>query len=287
MRLDDRWRADPLVASHGVSRKVSESVGKPISHAAATAETERRAAIRRRDVVHILTCWPTRTIGSQDAASRRFPGLSPCRCYARASHRRRSSSRRRSPAVLRPQIAAAEDLRRPGGDRDRERAAVQGAGSTQSRSDRGAGAADGDERDPAGHRRARRPTSSRCSTPSLRTRRSCASASRVVYRFDGELIAAGGACMASLPEGLEIVRHALPEASRRDRHGARDLARERRAVPDVLERSRVRARGSTRGRRDIRSVLAYPIVRDGDADRRRSSSARARPGRSPTSRSSC
>ena len=55
------------------------------------------------------------------------PGRSP---------RRRSSSR---------------DLRRPGGDRDRERAPVHGARGAEPRADRGAGAADGDRRDPARH----------------------------------------------------------------------------------------------------------------------------------------
>ena len=54
-------------------------------------------------------------------------------------------------AVLRQAHRAAADLRRPGGDRRRERAAVQGAGGAQRRADRGAGAADGDGRDPPGH----------------------------------------------------------------------------------------------------------------------------------------
>ena len=60
----------------------------------------------------------------------------------------------------------APDLRRPGRDRHRERAAVQGAGGAQSRPDRGARAADGDERDPARDQPARRRTCSRSSTRS-------------------------------------------------------------------------------------------------------------------------
>ena len=44
---------------------------------------------------------------------------------------------------------AVEGVCRPGRDRDRERAAVQGIGSTQHRPDRSTGTADGDERDPA------------------------------------------------------------------------------------------------------------------------------------------
>ena len=43
------------------------------------------------------------------------------------------------------------DLRQPGRDRDRERAAVQGAAGAQPRGHRGAGAADGNGRDPARH----------------------------------------------------------------------------------------------------------------------------------------
>ena len=50
------------------------------------------------------------------------------------------------------QIKLARNLRRPSRDRHRERAAVQGTRRTQHGVARGAGAADGDERDFAGHR---------------------------------------------------------------------------------------------------------------------------------------
>ena len=50
------------------------------------------------------------------------------------------------------QIGPDPDLRRPGGDRDRERAAVPGARGAEPRADRGARAADGDRGDPPGHR---------------------------------------------------------------------------------------------------------------------------------------
>ena len=52
-------------------------------------------------------------------------------------------------ALYRLADRAAEDLRRPGGHRHRERAAVPGARGPEPRADRGAGAADGHERDPA------------------------------------------------------------------------------------------------------------------------------------------
>ena len=88
-----------------------------------------------------------------------------------------------------PQVESSEDLRRPGGDRHRERPPVQGARGAQPRADRGARAADGDERDPAGHQRARRRTSSRCSMSSSRAQSACA-VRRFgrVYRYDGALI---------------------------------------------------------------------------------------------------
>ena len=53
--------------------------------------------------------------------------------------------RDRRPALLRPAIDSSRDLRRPGGDRDRERPPVQGTGGPQPRPDRDAGAADGDK----------------------------------------------------------------------------------------------------------------------------------------------
>ena len=64
---------------------------------------------------------------------------------------------RRAGPVLRQADRAAADLRRPGGDRDRERAPVQ-------RDQGGARAADGDGRDPAGHLAVadRRPAGVRC-----------------------------------------------------------------------------------------------------------------------------
>ncbi len=64
---------------------------------------------------------------------------------------------------------SAQDLRRPGGDRHRERAAVQ-------RNEGGAGAADRHGRDPEGHQPVRRPTCSRCSKPSCAAACRCSTA---------------------------------------------------------------------------------------------------------------
>ena len=94
----------------------------------------------------------------------------PCACRMLRdgeADRRRSSCTRREPRPFTDkQVALLEDLRRPGGDRDRERAAVQ-------RDQGGARAADRDGGDPARSSRARRPTCSRCSTRSWKARCGC------------------------------------------------------------------------------------------------------------------
>ena len=74
-------------------------------------------------------------------------------CGKDAASARSSSSRAKSGPSRRKQIDAAQDLRRPGGDRDRERAALQRAAGPQPRPDRIARAADRDRRDPAGPQR--------------------------------------------------------------------------------------------------------------------------------------
>ena len=75
-----------------------------------------------------------------------------CRCCARES---RSGSVVIWRSEVRPfseaQIELVTDLRRPGGDRHRERAAVHGARGPEPRADRGPRAADRHRRDPAGH----------------------------------------------------------------------------------------------------------------------------------------
>ena len=77
------------------------------------------------------------------------------------SRRRPHDSRTRTPSVHRQADRAPRDLRRPGRDRHRERAAVHGARDPESGADRVAGATDGHRRDPPGDP-ARRPTCSRC-----------------------------------------------------------------------------------------------------------------------------
>ena len=86
-----------------------------------------------------------------------------CPCSAMAARSVRSASPAPSQRVLRAPDRDAPDLRRPGGDRDREHAAVQRAGDAQPRPDRIAGAADSDQRDPARDQPVANATCCRCS----------------------------------------------------------------------------------------------------------------------------
>ena len=78
------------------------------------------------------------------------------------------------PTLHRQADQSAEDIRRPGRHRHRERPPVHGARGPQQRSHRDPGAADGHQRDPAGDLELARPTSSPSSTPSPPTRSGCA-----------------------------------------------------------------------------------------------------------------
>ena len=110
---------------------------------------------------------------------------------------------------------AAQDLRRPGRDRDRERAAVHGARGPEPRADRGARAADGDGGDPAGHQQ----LADRRAAGVRRHRRSaarlCDGTHCNVTRFDGELLHQV-AVHNFTPEALEASRqrYALPPSRR-------------------------------------------------------------------------
>ena len=98
----------------------------------------------------------------------------------------------RSSPFLRQANRAAQNLRRPSGHRHRERPAVQGTRRAQPQNYRGAGAADGDERDARRHQPARRRTFSRCSTLSSRMPRGFAdSDDALIWRVDGDMVAHG------------------------------------------------------------------------------------------------
>ena len=171
-------------------------------------------------------------------------------------------ARRETGALHRLAGPAAEDLRRPGGDRDRKRAPVHRAGQTQSRPHRGAGAADGDERDPARdleladgrparvrHHRAARGKTVRAEVA-------------VVSRFDGKLIELA-AIDGHRARRREDRPHAVPDAGRR-------ADRDRRAssgtlhvvhLPDVLAEQDYEIKDFARAAQ-YRSASACPLLRN-------------------------
>jgi len=73
-------------------------------------------------------------------------------------HWRARHAPHRRPPVHREADRAGRDLRRPGGDSHRERAAIRRGASAHARADRGAAAADGDFGGPASHQQFSRPT---------------------------------------------------------------------------------------------------------------------------------
>ena len=215
------------------------------------------------------------------------PGIgaacSACRCCARAGRSARcrvlARARRHAAAPGRP----AADLRRPGGDRDRERAPVQ-------RDQGGAGAADGDGGDPEGHReladrraagvrrdRAERDAADR---RSLR-RRATLSTARLLHlvalrRVDSR-------------EAMSALQAAFPMPIAGPRIGRGDPSRAPSHIEDVRNRCRTTtARAMARHARITAQCSCVPMLREGVAIGSICVDAAASPGESsPTSRSSC
>ena len=129
-RLQDRWRPDQLVALHGVSAEGSgvhrtplpHAVGRGNGHGARPSDSE-RSCIRRRPGRSRLrgTRTPRRQAVTVPASA--------CRCFARGVIGSIIRGAQNSGALHRLAGRVAEDLRRPGRDRDRERAPVQGTGN--------------------------------------------------------------------------------------------------------------------------------------------------------------
>ena len=213
--------------------------------------------IAGRRIVHIpdLAAVPPSEIPAARAAPRASAYAHRPRGAAAAARARRSA--RSDPpharcALHRPADRAAGDLRRPGRDRHRERAAVRGAAGAQPRPDRGAGAADRDRRDPArDHRLADRPQP--CSTPSRRAPRACAAATtRSSSCVEGDVLPASpahagpvGLVARTRPDrrshGARVGRHGHPRTANRPRR--RPAQAEPRLPGDARARSRARTRG--------------------------------------------
>ena len=148
----------PFSGSTGSLRVVAHHgpVSQPTGFLVPVVTRERGGAIPAR----AAGCWRDRSPGRDGRVSR---GKRSGQTDWSASDAGRSAATgggadRRDPAPARGAGSvhgqadrAAPDLRRPGGDRDRERAPVQRAPGAEPRADRGARAADGHRRDPAGH----------------------------------------------------------------------------------------------------------------------------------------
>ena len=253
--------------------------------AAAGPRVDRRPRVRRAALRPCRGCRRAdRTASTRTPAARRRATASApcsrCRCCARA--RRSASSRccaREVRAFAARRDRAAADLRRPGGDRDRERAAVQ-------RDQGSARAADRDRRDPA-RSSASSPTDvqpvfdiDRPAAPCGCARPSTAGCSRR-RRVDRARRATG-----LDPDGLQALHERVPDAADRDTVG-RTAIRERRSD----QRGGRCSPTPQYALRDTRERAGYrAAARRADAARRRGhrrrSRSRAPAGRaSPTSRS--
>ncbi len=153
------WRLEGeslrLVATHGPDRLPTCRSARPI--AASPRAVIGRAVRDRQDDPHRgLSALPEtgvpRDAGPLAAdAVPRSDGAGHAAPARRHAHWRHLHAADGGAALHGQADRAGEDLRRPGGHRHRERAAVHGARGPEPRADRGAGAADGHRRDPARH----------------------------------------------------------------------------------------------------------------------------------------
>ena len=136
-----------MAASYGNRRRYDELRQRLIPRAGARTAVVGRVAARRQGRPDSGRAGGPRihAIGS-DQRLGGYRTVLACRCCARGSDRRLRAVARRRSAFTERQIELVEDLRRPGGDRHRERAAVRGGAGAHAELERGAAAADRDGR---------------------------------------------------------------------------------------------------------------------------------------------
>ena len=200
LREGDGFR---IAASYGYAAEHSASTCMQTPFELDRARSSAANRARRHEAIHIPDVL----------ADPEFTWLDSRRESRRLSHRARRSAAARgkcrsacivltraSGAALHRQAdRAGHDLRRPGGDRDRERAAVRRGAGAHARA-RGAGAADRDLGGAAASSAARPASWSRCSRPCWRTRRASARPS-------------SASCIAATDDGFRMVAlHGAPPA---------------------------------------------------------------------------
>ena len=166
------------------------------------------------------------------------------------------------------QIELVDDLRRPGGDRDRERAAVRRGAGAHARAFRVAGAADGDLGGAQGHQSVRPASWSRCSRPCWRMRRASARpSSAILFLREGDVFRARRSCMACRRH-IRMMLAANPHSIRSPAAPARSRSpdqagRPHRRLQDRPGLYRTRSaslRSSTS--RGARTLLAVPMLKE-------------------------
>ena len=182
---------------------------------------------------------------------------------------------------------AAGDVRRPGGHRHRERPAVRGAGAAQRRASgeqppghRGAGAADGDGRDPAGDRLLADRPAGRARRDRREAARLCDADDVVIHRIEGDRYFSRGVSWRRADAPAPTLGSTAPSARSAARvagramidgatiHVRRPGGRDRRAtpVPDTQSGARLRAshracHAAAREGRSLGAIVAAPATR--------------------------
>ena len=254
-------------------------------------ETVTRRAVRR--ATHHPRRGPGRAaigVPRKRCQRRRQHGTRPslaARCCARAAIGVILIRRAEVAPVHRPADRAAGDLRRPGGDRHRERPPVPGAGernrdltrrwSSRPRPPRSCGSSQP------------RPTDLQpvLDTIAESAARLCERRHAAIFRVEGDRLRT--VASATAPDAVDrgwAARSRSPRQSasgraRRWSGGAIHLARPLAEPGDELPGTARRGRGGTR------TLLAMPLLRDGVADRRHRAPPARRSARSPTRRSRC